>query len=137
LKRTAFHRRTPLARAPFKRRAKPMRQRARKVRDRGERSDPLYLAWLRTRPCRVHGCRGESCPHHLRHTATGAAMGAKVKDDRRAISLCHDDHMFLHNEPWALRAILGVDDLRGWENEQLAVQRAEYLRAHVEASIPL
>jgi len=125
MKRTALHRKTPL------RRSKPMRQRSSKRRptspeDRGERSDPKYLAWLRARPCRVHGCRGESCAHHLRHDEHGASLGAHVKDDRRAISLCHDDHMFLHNEPWALRAMLDIDDLRAWENDQLAVQRSEY-----------
>ena len=121
-------RKTPLrAKTPMLR-SKPMRKRALKPRDRGDYSDPKYLDWLRTRPCRIHGCRGESFAHHLRHDEHGAALGAHVKDDRRAISLCHDDHMFLHNEPWALREMLEVDDLRAWQDEQLALQRAEYLR---------
>ena len=128
MKRTQLKRKTPLRAHTPMRRTRPMRQRAPKPRDRGERYDPKYLAWLRARPCRVHGCRGESCAHHLRHDEHGAALGAHVKDDRRAISLCHDDHMFLHNEPWALREILEVDDLRAWQDAQLAQQRAEYLR---------
>ena len=128
--------RTPLRRYARLESHHRIRQRARKHRDRGEREDTKFLVWLRLRPCRVPGCRRPSEAHHLRHDENGAALGAHVKDDRRAISLCHDDHMFLHNEPWALRAMLGIDDLRAWENEQLAVQREEYALqagAHHEA----
>ena len=105
-----------------------MRTRSRKPRNRGDLADPAYLSWLRTRPCRVPGCPNTSSPHHLRHDENGAALGAHIKDDRRAISLCHADHMRLHNEPWSLRRVLAVDDLRQWQDDQLAAQRAEYVR---------
>jgi hypothetical protein len=127
VKRTAFKRRTPLTRAPFKRREKPMRQRARKPRDRGERADTLYLAWLLTRPCRVPRCPCASQYHHLRHDERGAALGGHIKDDRRAISLCNLHHIHrLHGAPHLLRRELGVDDLREWQDRELAIQRAEY-----------
>ena len=128
VKRTPLHRKTPLRRTRPLRRSKPIRQRSRKPRDRGEYSDPLYLTWLRTRPCRVHGCRGESCARHLRHDKNGAALGAHIKDDRRAISLCHRHHVvWLHSMPWRLRELVQCE-LREWQDSQLAEQRAEYQR---------
>ena len=123
MKRSHLRRLTPL------RRLRPIRQRARKPRDRGEYSDPAYLAWLRDQPCRVPGCRRRAEAHHLRHDERGAALGAHVKDDRRAISLCHWHHLErLHWAPHLLRLELAVDDLREWQDLQLAEQRGEYLR---------
>ena len=130
MKRTALKRSTPLARAPFKRR-RPMRQRARNPRDRGELADPAYLAYLRSRPCRVPGCPHPTIAHHLRHEANGAPMGAHIKDDRRAISLCSLHHVGdagIHTAPWVLRLELVVDDLREWADGQLAEQMEEYAR---------
>lgn len=122
-------RRTPLRnRTPIKRSGR-IRARRLEPRDRGELADPPYIAWLWTRPCRVPGCNHPSEPHHLRHDENGAALGARVKDDRRAISLCHWHHFErLHSTPWLLRAELGVDDLKAWQDAQLAEQRTEYLR---------
>ena len=105
-----------------------MRKRRARPRDRGEYADLDYLAWLRLQPCRVPGCPCTSEAHHLRHDEHGAALGARIKDDRRAISLCHGHHMLLHSAPWRLRELLGCDDLRAWQDAQLAGQRAAYLQ---------
>jgi hypothetical protein len=106
-----------------------MRRRRATPRDRGGYAEPLYLAWLRTRPCRVPGCLHASEGHHLRHDEHGAGLGAHVKDDRRAISLCHHHHVeLLHAAPWMLRLELHVDDLKEWQDQELAVQRAEWER---------
>jgi hypothetical protein len=99
--------------------------------DRGDYEDKPYLAWLRLQPCRVPGCHGKAIPHHLRHDANGAALGAHVKDDRRAISLCdrhHTGDVGIHTVPWILRLELAVDDLKAWQDQQLEAQRVEYLR---------
>jgi len=123
LRRSPLERRAPLR----SRRSKPMLHHRATPRDRGELEDTRYIAWLWTRPCRVPGCRRPSEPHHLRHDANGAGLGARLKDDRRAISLCCDHHRcYLHDNPWRLREILGVDDLKAWQDEQLAIQRSEY-----------
>jgi hypothetical protein len=88
--------------------------------------DPNYLAWLRTRPCRCCHVHPPSDPHHLRHNQHGAALGAHIKDDRRAISLCRRCHDMLHRAPWSLRLYVVHRDLRAWQDEQLAQQRADY-----------
>jgi hypothetical protein len=109
----------------------PMRRKRATPRDRGVYEDKPYLAWLRTRPCRVPGCHGKAIPHHLRHAATGAAMGARIKDDRRAISLCdrhHTGDVGIHTVPGLLRLELAVDDLKEWQDAQLAEQRGEWER---------
>lgn len=129
--------RTPLRRYASLKSRHPIRQRARKLRNRGKHSDPKYLAWLRARPCRVPGCRHPSEAHHLRHDENGAAIGGQVKDDRRAISLCHWHHIErLHRAPHLLRLELAVDDIREWQDDRLAEQRAEYLGAIGTERIP-
>lgn len=106
-----------------------MRRRRAKPRDRGDYSDPLYLAWLRTQPCRVPGCTGKAEAHHLRYDEHGASLGARIKDDRRAISLCHVHHVgWLHSMPWKLRELVRCE-LREWQDRELAVQRAEWERS--------
>jgi hypothetical protein len=115
--------RTPLRRksAVRKRRATP--------RDRGDYAEPLYLAWLRLQPCRVPGCHRDAEAHHLRHGQNGASLGARIKDDRRAISLCGMHHRErLHDAPWMLRLELAVDDLKAWQDQQLEIQRGEWER---------
>ena len=131
MKRTPLRRLTPLRSGHPVRRLRPIRQRARKPRVSGEYSDLAYLAWLRDQPCRVPGCHGKAIPHHLRHTATGAAMGARIKDDRRAISLCdrhHTGDVGIHTVPWRLCELVKCE-LRAWQDRELAEQRVEYLRA--------
>ena len=128
MRRTPLRRITPLRASKPVVRSTPLRKRRAHPRGRGELEDPDYLAWIRAQPCRVTGCQNHSEAHHLRHTETGAAMGAHVKDDRRAISLCHYHHItWLHQMPWVLRAEVKCE-LRAWQDSQLALQRAEYLR---------
>jgi hypothetical protein len=123
-------RRTPLKRTAFARRSTPLRARRATPRDRGELDDPAYLAYLRTQPCRVPGCHRQTVPHHLRHGANGASLGARIKDDRRAISLCqlhHNGDLGIHTAPWKLRKLLGCDDLQVWQDQKLAAQRCAHL----------
>jgi len=105
-----------------------MRNRRAHPRDRGEFSDPDYLAWLRKQPCRVPGCSGPSEAHHLRHDERGASLGGHVKDDRRSISLCHGHHIFERhgNAGYFTGWLRG--DIQAWEDRQLAEQRSGYLR---------
>ena len=90
--------------------------------------DEPYLAWLRTRPCRFPGCpEHTSEAHHLRFDEHGASLGRNVKDDRRAISLCHRHHIeWLHRMPWVFRFVVRCD-LKAWQDRELAIQRAQYL----------
>jgi hypothetical protein len=131
VKRTQLRRFTRLkVRAPM-RRSHPLRMRSPHRKDRGELDDPAYLAYLRAQPCRVPGCSRQAVPHHLRHDERGASLGARIKDDRRAISLCelhHTGDMGIHSVPWKLRELLGCDDLKGWQDARLEEQRADYLR---------
>lgn len=93
-----------------------------------EYDDPEYIAWLERQPCRVTGKVGRNVAHHLRHTSTGAAMGAHVKDDRRTITLGPDVHVpHLHGNAGFFKG-WSKARLRAWENEQLAIQRAQYLQ---------
>jgi hypothetical protein len=62
-------------------------------------------------------------------------MGAHIKDDRRAISLCRRHHERLHQAPHLLRLELAVDDLRAWQDEQLSVQRPAYLQLTTEKEL--
>ena len=92
-------------------------------------ADHAYLAFLRALPCRAPGTQlhpgGDA--HHLRHAATGASMGAHVKDDCRAISLCRGHHrdVELGQGPWKgwSRA-----DIKEWESEQASAQWAYFLK---------
>jgi hypothetical protein len=116
----------PPRRTPLRRSRKPIRQRRATPRDRGEYENRLYLAWLRTRACRVPGCPQHAEAHHLRHDEHGASLGARIKDDRRAISLCHEHHIgWLHSMPWKLLELVQCE-LREWQDAQLAEQRAEW-----------
>lgn len=129
MRRTPIKRKTPLRSWPPTRRHLPMRSRAWKSRGRGEFADESRLAWLRLRSCRACGACPCGVAHHLRHDEHGASLGAHIKDDRRAISLCpqchHDRHALAGRFSCWTRS-----DVQLWENEQLALQRAEYLRDH-------
>lgn len=132
MKRSRLNRRTPLRSRKPMRRGRPVRARRATPRNLGDRSDEGYLAYLREQPCRApatatHWGAGYRCdPHHARHTATGASMGAHVKDDRRALSLCreHHDAIELGTGPWKGWT---RDQVKQWENQQIAEQRAAYL----------
>ena len=121
-----MNRRTPLRPGRPPRRKSCLRQRRSRPRRSPYPPDPARLAWLRTRPCRVPGCTARAECHHARHDAHGAALGARVKDDRRAISLCRCHHQMLHQAPWQLRLIVQLE-LRAWVDLQIEAQQAEYL----------
>lgn len=48
---------------------------------------PAHLAWIRTQPCSVPGCREPSEAAHVRMVDTGGGMGLKP-DDKWTIPLC-------------------------------------------------
>ena len=122
-----------MKRTPIKRKTR-IRQRRAKTRDRGDYADPAYIAFLRMLPCRVPGCHGQAEAHHLRLDANGAGLGARIKDDHRAISLCRFHHSMLHTSPWVFKlevpsgyteegdVVIGWN-IKAWQDAQLAAQR--------------
>ena len=124
MKRTPLRRRTPMPN-----RSKPISKRAsRPARRPAGFVDQAYLDWLETQPGRSP--KGLTPPpsigHHLRHTETGAPMGGHLKDDRRAISLSWANHGHIHALTGPFRG-WSVAQVQAWENQQLAIQRAQYL----------
>lgn len=106
------------------------RKRINRRRSRPRRSpyprDPARLAWLRGRPCRAPGQRhpgGDS--HHLRHDQHGNSLGAHVKDDSRAISLCRAHHRDVEQRTGPFKGWTRAE-VQDWENRQVAEQAAEY-----------
>lgn len=91
--------------------------------------DPDYLAWLEKQPGRSpEGLTPPpSIAHHLRHTETGAPMGAHIKDDSRAIPLSWENHGHIHGLTGPFKGWTR-EQVQAWENEQLAQQRAEFFR---------
>jgi hypothetical protein len=110
-----------------KMRRSPMPKRRSRPRDRGEYEDKPFLAWLRLQPCRVPGCPNHSEAHHLRHDEHGASLGALMKDDRRAISLCHGHHLFERHGNAGYFYDWSRGDIQAWEDCELAMQRSTYL----------
>lgn len=55
---------------------------------------PAHLAWVRSLPCAVQGCRGKSQAAHVRLN-TGGGMGLKP-DDRWTIPCCSIHHAEQH-----------------------------------------
>ncbi len=116
---------------------KPIRRRRARPRYRGEFADLPYLAYLREQPCRAPGmpthwgAAFRSDPHHLRHDEHGASLGAHVKDDRRAISLCREHHgdIELGTGPWKGWT---RKEIKRWENQQVLQQRGAYLASTKE-----
>jgi len=129
MKRTAFKRRTPLrpGNPTIKpRKALPKRRATPRRRPEGY-SDPEFIAWIEQQPCRATGKPGPNIAHHLRHTATGAPMGARIKDDRRAITLDAMVHIEeLHKNAGRFKG-WSQARLQAWEDAQLAIQRSRYL----------
>jgi len=80
--------------------------------------DPAYTAWLRTLPCRVHGCHRTPEVHHVRHH-TGAGLRPH---DNQGIPLCHRHHMALHAAAWPFS--LAKAKLKAWQHAQVAELRA-------------
>jgi hypothetical protein len=58
---------------------------------------PRHLAWVRTLPCSVPGCRGDMVqPHHIRK---GAGVGQKPSDQYTAPN-CLEHHTEGHTSGW-------------------------------------
>jgi hypothetical protein len=133
VKRTAFKRRTPLARAPFKRRAKPMRQRARKPRRIVTPENRRRMAWVRTERCCAppHICEGIVQAHHA-----GKNPGMRLKSpDDTVIPLCMKAHQDIDNHAGAFRGMSG-EELREWQDQKIAIYQAKWAArqgVHVEA----
>lgn len=53
---------------------------------------PAHLAWIRTLPCAVPGCRAASEAAHVRMVDTGGGMGLKPAD-WWTVPLCHHHHI--------------------------------------------
>jgi hypothetical protein len=58
---------------------------------------PRHLAWIRTLPCSVPGCRSDIIEAH--HVRKGAGVGLKPAD-RNAVGLCVDHHTEGHQQGW-------------------------------------
>jgi hypothetical protein len=54
---------------------------------------PRHLAWIRTLPCCVPGCRTRPVDAH--HVRNGAGVGMKPGDEK-CCGLCHKHHDQLH-----------------------------------------
>jgi hypothetical protein len=62
-------------------------------------SDPAHLAWIRTLPCSVPGCRVTPC--HAHHVRAGNTGGTGMKPpDRCAVPLCPMHHGEGHQTGW-------------------------------------
>jgi hypothetical protein len=90
-----------------------------------EGADPAYLAWVRSLPCAVPGCRSAP-PQHAHHVrvATGGGTGMKPPD-RWATPLCGEHHAEGHKIGWrTFEARHGVD-LRALSDQLYAVPPAQ------------
>jgi Protein of unknown function (DUF968) len=68
---------------------------------------PRHLAWVRSLPCSVPGCRGEMVQAH--HVRKGAGVGMKPAD-RYAAPVCIEHHTEGHTGGWrTFEARYGVD----------------------------
>src|SRR5512140_3020662 len=121
--------RTPLRRRSRLRSRKPLRRSRIKPRSTKryrppEYIDEPYLAYLRLRPCRVTwiGLHDGGDPHHARHTASGASVGANMKDDRRAISLCRTCHGCIDELSGPFKGWTRAR-VHAWVDDQIALQR--------------
>lgn len=95
-------------------------------------AEPARLAWLRTLVCCAPGCDGTCGPveaHH--HCLYGAGMARKAPD-AKAMPLGRDHHRALHERRGPF-AGMSRDDLRAWQDEQVAIYQARYaLEARAE-----
>jgi hypothetical protein len=130
-------RRTPLRYYTVPLRRKPIpRTRATPRRVPAEYIDGEYIAYLRGRPCRVswlppHPGRD---PHHARHTATGASLGAMMKDDRRAISMCRGCHTCIEQLSGPFKG-WNKAMVHEWLDQQIADQRSDFENATKQREI--
>lgn len=63
---------------------------------------PRHLAWVRTLPCSVPGCRGDMVQTHMvqaHHVRKGAGVGLKPSD-RYSAPICIDHHAEGHTSGW-------------------------------------
>jgi len=101
----------------------PIKRRRRKPRP---VDDPVYLDWLRSRPCRVCGARVTS-PHHR----LGAGMALRAPD-REAMDLCGDGvrgcHGSIHSLMWGPFAGWTREQRRAFEDEAVRQLQREYER---------
>lgn len=68
---------------------------------------PRHLAWVRSLPCSVPGCRGELIEAH--HVRKGAGVGLKPSD-RYCVGVCVEHHAEGHSLGWRTFEIrYGVD----------------------------
>lgn len=54
-----------------------------------------YLDWISSQPCCICQRPGPNDPHHYQARGEGI-MGGKVSDDK-AVPLCHEHHLSVHN----------------------------------------
>ena len=71
------------------------RGRGARIDKRPSRECPKHLAWVRSLPCAVKGCRRKSQAHHVR-TAQNSGTGMKPPDSA-AVPLCLVHHSESHN----------------------------------------
>jgi hypothetical protein len=110
-------------RKPLPRRRETPRRRPAEYIDRG------FLEFLRHRPCRVtwwHEHASIIDPHHARHDENGASVGANLKNDKRACSLCRICHGCIDPLSGPFRGWTRAR-VREWMDAQIAEQRAEFL----------
>ena len=60
---------------------------------------PAHLAWIRSRPCCIPGCRGQNIEAHHERRGSGGGTGIKPGDEW-AIPLCHGHHREGHQIGW-------------------------------------
>ncbi len=64
------------------------------------RRNARHLAWIRTLPCAVPGCRTVQ-PIHAHHVRSGATAGVALKpNDADVIGLCAAHHVEGHDRGW-------------------------------------
>jgi hypothetical protein len=121
--------RTP-SRASSLRARQPMRRwRGAPRRRPPEFDDEEFLEFLRHQRCRVtwwHEHARRIDPHHARHDEHGRSLGANMKNDKRALSLCRWCHRCIDRQQGPFKE-WGRDRVRAWVDEQIAQQRADFL----------
>jgi hypothetical protein len=94
--------------------------------------DPVFLAWVRTRPCvaaYLGRCRGAIQAHH----AGARGLGQKCRDDE-SIPLCDGHHDLFHDGPvsdwpacWATR-----EERRDWIRMTISLTQAAFAARRVD-----
>lgn len=91
-------------------------------------SDPAYLAWVRTQPCKVPGCA--STLIHAHHAGRRPGVGLKASDIT-AIPLCLHHHACWHQ---AIGVFAGLSKLErfAWSQRAIAATQAAAHRAQIQ-----